>query len=370
MRLTIESIIYFYLFVCVCLLVFNLLYITRSKGVKRKRKKRVVRWERALGDILVRGEDNLLRRERLFEKLKRTEDLLAFQHVLSEIAQTQEELVGTFFQENRASLLSLALAYRKRPAMERAFFAYVIASFHPPATSQRDQLSEILLGYLEDSTVYCRENVLHALYALGSPQAVEHALELLHLRGWYHHPRLLSDGLVKFTGDRVDLADRLWRDRHRWEEFLTVAVVQFATNLPEDSFSASFLAALEEDGLTLEVRFALLRYFQRHYYPPAKPLLLTLVENGGGKEGGLAIPAAASLARYPGEDTMAALKQALHSRNWYVRRNAAQSLVTLGISPEQAEEIRAGGDRYALEMLAYVAGYQAPQEGEKEVAAL
>ena len=45
MRTAVESIIFFYLFICVALLVFNLLYIFRSVLMERSREARIRRWE-------------------------------------------------------------------------------------------------------------------------------------------------------------------------------------------------------------------------------------------------------------------------------------------------------------------------------------
>ncbi len=222
-------------------------------------------------------------------------------------------------------------------------------------------LAEILLGYLENSTVYCRENVLCALYALGNGPAVEHAFEVLNEHGWYHHSRLLSDGMAKFSGSKAELVRRLWRHRSQWADFLVVAVVQFAAGLQE-AFFEEFLPGLEEEQLSQEVRFALVRYFGHHICPECKPILLRFLQTGDGGESGLAIVAASALARYHGEDTLLGLMLALHSRVSDVRRYAAASLAALGISEESMAEIRADGDRYAIEMLEYMTENRAPRK--------
>ena len=211
-----------------------------------------------------------------------------------------------------------------------------------------------MLSYLEDSTVYCRENVLHALYALGRPQALEHAFEILNQRGWYHNPKLIADGMASFTGDKTALVLRLWKHRGEWEESLNVGTVQFAMSLTDPALDEAFYQALDAEVLTTEVRFALVRYFQRHPYEPVRHVLYRLLDTQDAQDSQLAVAAAAALQLYPGEDTRQHLKQALHSRSWYVRHNAASSLNRLGITPEDMEEIRQSGDRYALEMLQYV----------------
>ena len=63
MRLGVESVIYLYLFVCVALLVFNILYIGRSKWVERQRERRIRRWEARLeaSDITEKDASGLRR---------------------------------------------------------------------------------------------------------------------------------------------------------------------------------------------------------------------------------------------------------------------------------------------------------------------
>ena len=357
MRSVVEGVIYFYLFICVTLLVFNILYIARSTSVSKAREGRIRQWGKELAALPASGELT----ERQGARLKKIENLMAFQAVLAE--QMSEDQAREILRNNRPLFRSLALFYGKKPAMERAFFAYVIASFHPPVGEGHEQMAEILLRYLDNSTVYCRENVLHALYALGSAQAVEHAFTIMSQNSWYHSPKLISDGMVRFSGDRTALVRRLWNHRADWEECLVVGTVQFASLLPSDDFAADFLEALRKEELTTEAKFALVRYFQRHRYAPAGSVLRGFLESHTAEEGQLAVASAAALAAYPGEETRDALKQGLHSRNWYVRRNAAQSLVRLGLTPQEEEAIRAEGDRYANDMLDYALETAAPASG-------
>ena len=223
-----------------------------------------------------------------------------------------------------------------------------------------DQLVELLLDFLDNSTVYCRENVLRALCAMGSAPALEHALARFHEQGWYHQPRLISDGLTAFAGDRAALARRLWDAGAAWDENLRIGIIQFASNLSE-SFADLFLPALTQKETSSETRFALIRYFQRKPTPAARPILFELALTGK-DEGGPAIAACAALARYPGPDTEQVLEDALLSRNWYVRRNAAASLSALGVEAETLTKPRQSGDRYAVEMLTYMAGIRKSRE--------
>lgn len=351
MRSAVENVIYIYMTICVLLLLFNVLYIFRTKLASRGREDRIKKWARLLGIDGEKKEKDILLTSKTAEKLKKTDNLTAFQAAVSN--NVSEEDAKKMFLNNIPVFRELALEYGKRNAMERAFFAYVIASFGSPAESA-GTISGILLGYLEDSTVYCRENVLHALYALGSEQAVEHAFEIISERGWYHNPKLISDGMVKFNGDKAALAKRLWDRRDEFEESVIIGVVQFAAALKDSRLDDEFCRALGDEKLPTEVRFALVRYFGRHVYEPARKILLDILGRHGLDDGQEAISAAAALASYPGDETRKALISAVKSHNWYVRRNAAASLVRLGLTDAEEAEIRSSGDRYAVEMLDYI----------------
>ena len=341
MRLSVRTVIYFYIFICVALLLFNLLYIARSGRVKRRQAKKVQHWENAL-DCFLDGDSARNSGKRL-RQLKKTEELTAFCTAMERREQARPGSAAAFFRQNHAFILELAKEYGKRAAMERAFFAYVIAAFYP---------------------VFSRENVLNALYALGYVPSVEHAFILMSQRGWYHDPRLLSDGLSRFRGEKNALASRLWNCRDHLSECFQVGVIRFADSLDGDEFAEEFLRALETEPLPTESRFALVRYFRRHAVPYAEQTLLRLLkgEQEGRQE--LAIAAAFSLASYPDEEVRRALKEALHSLNWYVRQNAARSLKTLHVTWGEVEGDFAG-DRYAIEMMEYMLGGQPPANGER-----
>lgn len=370
MRLpAVRGVIYFYILICVALLLFNLLYIARSGEVKRQQRKRKILWEKYL-DGFAEGKVSVWNRKKLLRKLRNVQELIAFNEALENWRKISPKDAEAFLWQNRQVFLDLTEEYGKKIPMEKAFMAYVIANFYPTVGDRRDPLLEHLLGYLDNSTVYCRENVLNALYAMGNMQTVEHAFTLMSQRGWYHDARLLSDGLARFQGDREALALRLWDCRGELLECFQVGTVRFADVLPGDSFSERFLEALEEEALPLETKFAMIRYFGHHTTPQAKPMLLGALREQTGEGQKLAIAVAAALSTYSDENVRQALKEAMHSPNWYIRQNAARSLKILGFTQEEASQIEASGDRYAAEMLKYIMGYHtAGADSESEVPA-
>lgn len=357
----VDHVIWFYMFICAALLVFNLGYIFRSKGRSRAHTNRTRWWAAQLekefsaleaADAVSKAHQELMQR-----KLSNMQQLLAYNEAVEPILNHPQ--ARKYLDGNHTVFQVLAVEYQKRPAMERAFYAHLMAKLHPAGNGQNDQLVRVLLAYLDDSTVYCRENVLNALCALGSVGGVHRALSRFQAQGWYHHPRLISDGLMNFAGDKAALAARLWSACILWDESLQVAVVQFITGCSGD-FGAEILAVLRDETAQIETRFAAVRYFQRWPYAPARPVLQALA----GQKTGLAIAACSALAKYPGADTNQILLQALHSRSWYIRRNAAAALVALSVPDEEMEALRSGTDRYAREMYHYMAQLQ-QREGAK-----
>ena len=65
-------------------------------------------------------------------------------------------------------------------------------------------------------------------------------------------------------------------------------------------------------------------------------------------------------------DTIAALKTALKSQNWYTRTNAAKSLSELDVSYVEMIDIWNGSDRYAREMAQYYRELRRVRELEKQ----
>lgn len=356
MTISINTIIYFYMFICIALLLFNVIYILRSEKKSRRQIRAERFWMAAIEAECRRLERGLEcsseHAQKMQTRLTKIVELLAYQEaVLVTSARRGQALTQQYLDAFHHSFFVLALEYSRRPAMERSFYAHLIARYHPDRDNGGNRLAEALLTYFDDSTVFCRENVLQALYALGCASTVEQAFARMNQQGWHHHPRLLSDGLANFYGDREQLAWRLWRRCEGWTDPFQVAVVQFTAGI-SDIFCPVFLDALQNPDVGTERKFALIRYFQRQIYPPAKPVLLELLAQEDSN--GLAIAAAAVLFRYPGEDTYQALMEALHSRNWYIRHNAASSLVALGSTYADAAILRKQGDRYAAEMLEYM----------------
>ena len=131
--LNINYIIYFYMFICLTLLFFNIAYIFYMKIRQFVQDGRSRRWKTELERIWNEEEctDRMLRQHRrmLRRKLKRTDQLIAYNNVMERCL--GEGVVSDYLRDCYDDFLVLAAEYGTRSAMEKAFFAYVISLYHP-----------------------------------------------------------------------------------------------------------------------------------------------------------------------------------------------------------------------------------------------
>lgn len=320
----VTMVVYLYIFVCIALMLFNLAYVLYAKQkitIGNRRVRRILKHQLT---CINREKSSCVVSERekkyLLRKFRKIENVKAFEQSLYLcIQRTSKEDTEEYLKGCVAVFYETAMEYKKKPAMERAYFAYVIGAHMKGVANYYQGISKILLLYLEDTTVYCWENVLQAFYSLGSKQELEQAFALMKKNGYCHEHRLIADGLLQFQGDQYGLAVELWEKRMEYTESVRVGILQFMTRSPFH-FSNLLLPELEE--VKGEEGFAVIRYFARHRCLRATPILVEILQ----REDAFSVAAAAALGSYASETVKNALQKAQHSALWYVRKNAALSL--------------------------------------------
>lgn len=361
MRQEIVSIVvYFYIFICIALLVFNIAYIAYSKQHQTRNRKLINKMKKFQLQILNQNVRELTVKQKkyLVRRLKKTAGLEAFSKSLEENKkELSEEANDQYLVIGREVFVELTKIYCHRPVMERAFWASFVADYFGNVKDHFQRMGELFLFYFRDSTIYCRENVLRALYVIGKPEDIKRALQIMQAYGWYHHPRLISDGMMIFKGDKEALVRYLWSN-DEWSQGIKIALIQFMTNV-SDSFTDLMMNSINVEDE--EVQFAAIRYFERHPSEKVKSKLIEIVES----EREPAVAAVLALSVYKDEETKAVLNKAMVSFNWNIRKNAALALLKMGLSPEEEEALKNHPDRYAREMFDYVLESGGRKEGEK-----
>lgn len=350
----VNMVVYLYIFICVALLIFNIAYIVYSKQRKRqgwKRKERMKKMQlSAIDGITKDTKFNPKEEKYLVKKLSNIKYLIGFEEALCECEKERDEKeIVMYLNMCQNIIFQVAWNFSKKPAMERAYFGYMVSKHMGRVAENYRHLAETLLEFFKDSTIYARENLLMALYCLGAEDGIDQAYSMMKAEGYVHQHRLIADGLQTYNGDKERLARRLWDNREQYDTQVRIGLIQFMSRLPQD-YSALLLPELE--NLSGEESFNMIRYFGTRYHvcDQAKDKLIEILK----RDDEYSVPAANVLGYYSGEDVKEALMEALSSNLWYIRKNAANALLEYGLTREENEELLHAEDTYAREMFGYV----------------
>lgn len=247
---------------------------------------------------------------------------------------------------------ALAEDYCRREEIEAAYFPYIIKKYRLLGGADDAPLKEVLLELLHEPSIYCRENAMQALYTAGDPAVLVRALRIIDASSLYYHSKLLSDGLLNYTGDTWELADALWEAFDAFQPWMQVTLLNYF-RFSSGTHCERVLALLNDGARDDEVRFSCLRYLGHYPYPPACADLLRYATPSENARWEYAAIASSVLASYPGAETAAVLERNLYHPNWYIRFNASKSLEQLGFGYRDLIDVIEGHDRYASEILRY-----------------
>lgn len=348
----VEVLIYAYLAVCASMIVFNIVSIF----VYRRKDKTIDACKINFKDEIRRCLDNDSVDEQhkslLTRKLCRIKNLMAFDKTLEELYPENPEKLKRYIEELSSVFVYLSLEYLKKDRLQAAYFPYIIRKYYICSGQNINTITDAMLVLVREPSLYCRENAMQALYAIGNGASVIKALHIIDENGYYHHAKLITDGLLAFSGDKEMLSKLLWRDLSSFSEKMQVAILDYF-RFSSDAHAERILQLLCSEDCPDEVAYSCIRYFAKYHYDSAYPYLLNYAETPDEINWEYAAITATALATYPCKETEEVLKNLLHSRNWYIRFNASQSLDRLGYDYTDLIDVFEGGDRYAQEIMRY-----------------
>ena len=347
-----EILIYAYLAVCVAMIGFNIacIFVFRVKDKRlnhySQRFIRIVR--QVIADRTV-TEDHC---KYLSKKLKKINNLMAFDMTLDDLFAQNPEQTKDYIRQLSSLFTYLTLEYREKSEIQAAYFPYIIKKYKIFQGQPIGIVMDILLELVHSPSLYVRENALQAIYSIGSAECTMNALWILNESTYYHHPKMITDGLLNFSGDTKQLAERLWDNFDRFSNRMQRVIVDYFRFSSPDH-QERILELLTSHGVDDEVAYSCIRYLGKYAYPPAYPVLTDIVEKYQHDQWIYTSITASALSGYPGDRTVAILKELLHSPNWHVRFNASQSLMALGLYYTDMIDVFEGRDRYAGEIMRY-----------------
>lgn len=309
----VQILIYVYLGICAGMILFNIVTALLSQRREHRSFRAGIRLElaveRELDHLALTGEVNEEHLRYMERRLRRVNGMAAFD----------------------AALECLCV---RRPELTRSYLT---------------ALNGVMIALAED---YCRENAMQALYTAGDAQIIVRALRIIDASSLYYHSKLLSDGLLNYTGDTWELADALWEAFDAFQPWMQVTLLNYF-RFSSGAYCEKIHALLNDGARDDEVRFSCLRYLGHYPYPPAYADLLRYATPSENARWEYAAIASSVLASYPGAETAAVLERNLYHPNWYIRFNASKSLEQLGFGYRDLIDVIEGHDRYASEILRY-----------------
>ena len=365
----VEILIYAYLVVCASMILFNIACIFAF----RHKDKKIDSYSSAFVDKIREQIDlpeiNAAHRKYLSKKLRRINYLMAFDKTLEELYGEKPEKIQAYLEKLSSVFIYLTLEYRKKNKLQTAYFPYIIKKYRIFQGRDISIITDTMLDLVQEPAFYCRENALQALYTIGNADCVTAALRILDEGNYYYHPKLITDGLLSFTGDEEKLGSLLWNYLPGFTEKMQVAVLDYF-RFSSGKYCEPMLKLMISGRCSDEAAYSCIRYFGKYNYGPAYPYLLDYAEHTDETHWEYAAITAAALANYPCEKTYQTLKELLHNSNWYIRYNASQSLLESGFDYTDLIDIFEGDDRYAGEILRYRFDQKKMKEKEKEVSAV
>ena len=351
MIIRVDRLIYVYLALCACLLLFNLAYTGRRRisDIRNPFRRKV--WRTYLDKLTQENTITEKQKKELKRRLSHVSGLEAFQETIEDISLEGRDL-GLWFESARPVFVHIGSKYLKKAVMAEAYYAYVIWQNKLCGNTEQDAIVRYMFQLICEHSIYCRENALKALYKAGSPMLVVKAYKIMQRHNIEHSQKLVTDGLDNFLGDKEELTEYLFREWDKFSPYYQTAFINFM-RLSVGNIGERLLKLLISEETDREVKFAVLRYLRRHKYEPAAPYLQKLVEDWEVEDWEFPALAASALDNYPSEETIRALYEAMHSTSWYVRSNASDSLLKIGREEHIMDEILLRSDKYAMDMIKY-----------------
>ena len=352
----IEIMIYVYIAICVSMILYNIVYVFvlnhREKSLVSNSKK----IEKAIYDELDRIKSGGVvcekHKKMLCKKLNRTSGITAFDKALENLFESETETVQVYLVQVFSVFEYLTHRYIKKDTLKIAYYPYILYKYDILKYQDNPELNEILFELLRSVNVYCRENTLKAIYSIRNPEMAAYALSVVDKNLSFHHPKLISDGLMFYKGNKDDLKEKLFEKIDIYSTGMRLNILNYF-RFADIRCDEKMLEILTDEKENDEIRFSAIRYFEKFPNDSARCVLQSIAENLDGKAWQYQAIATSALKSYPDEVTFRILVRNLSNHNWHVRQNSAISCEKLGYTYHDLISVFDGDDRYAREIMRY-----------------
>ena len=272
------------------------------------------------------------------------------------ITPLSRDLADRYFREyirqTSPTVVSLTSAYRRKDDIVHAFYVFTLTRYRYLRNFYTSELVANLQDLLDRGDSACAEGVLLAIYEIGDSKITLEVLRQVDRMERFIHPKIISDGLLTYSGDVSELQNLILDQLFGFSEQMQVNLLNYL-RFSSGAHCERMLQLIQNKDSSDETRFSCIRYLGKYPYAPAYDLLARYAAGEEGNRLEYAIVALAVLRYYPRPRTVKILRAQIKSPNWYVRYNATESLEYLGLEYLDLVDIFDGKDRFARDMLQY-----------------
>ena len=348
--------IYVYIAICVSMILYNIVYVFILNHREKALASNSQKLEKIICgqiDIIKNGGQVLQNHIKyLCKKLNRTAGITAFDKALESVFRKEPEMAQKYLAETFSVFEYLTHRYICKDTLKIAYFPYILHKYNILNHYESERVLDALLELLRSLNVYCRENTLKALYSMQRADVVRRALKVIDTNLSFHHPKLISDGLMFYKGDRDELKKTLFTYFNDYSVQMRVNILNYF-RFAGIRCDGEMLELLKNEKENNEIRFCAIRYFEKFPNDDAKPVIYEIAENEAGRTWEYQAIGSSALKSYPDDVTFRILVKNLSNSNWYIRQNSAISLEKLGYNYHDLINVFDGPDRYAREIMRY-----------------
>ncbi len=332
----------FFVVFFVLLLIYDIVSLYKRKNEQKMDQKK----KEKLMNLIEKKEKNIKNStKKIIKKLKSLSYLYVFCNMLEENTQIENQNIRDIVSKKQYQTLfsTLAFTYQKKDELEKAYYAYMLQFIK----INQPEIDSFLFSCVTSKSLYCKENALQAFYRLGDSDKVVASYQIMSKQNTNYGYKLVADGLSNFTGSKQELCSKLYEQFDDFKEPFKIGFLTFFRQCKYDLRKELINRLQTSKNIEKEVEIEIIRYFSKVIDKKASIILLERLENNYYKDFEYDVVIIQTLAHYPSEKAKKVLTKSLSNYNYYVRYNAAKSLMAM----TDLKKITGLTDPFAQEMI-------------------
>lgn len=232
-----------------------------------------------------------------------------------------------------------------RDKYRRSYILHLLAGYR----INSPKVIEFALESLESNSHYVRNNALRVIGNSGNVESFLEAYKIISFSDKYFNNKMILDLIDSFKGDKQSLNHALDNEFDSFSVEIQKVIIEHFTNVKYSGAVKRLLDVLENTS-NIELKIAATKYFSSVISSKSYPLILG---NADSDEWELRAVTVKVLEKYNKPETIDKLIESISDQNWFVRYNAALSLISLDTDNVTIKKIFKFDDRYAKEITLY-----------------